>query len=325
MTVSTALWLPHPLPQQREAGPAFISESSPPKAVLLVNKHASRAATERELCSIERRLRSAGFGVSRLLPQGPAEVQPMLRASLRDLSPRKARVLALGGDGTVRAALPLLAYSGIPLALLPAGTLNVLARQLGIPTDLSAALELAIGGQPREIDLGLANGDFFSAMAGIGYDGAVVRSLVPARNKRWPDVLSSALRGLRLLLRFPARRFRVTADAVSFETSAWLAVVANASRYAYHLRMSPRARLDDGWLDLCLFQARSSLHTAGQVLSLLAGMHASHPGVYHLRARRLRIETDPPSFVQLDGDPAPATPLELEVLPRALTVLTPRV
>jgi diacylglycerol kinase family enzyme len=96
-----------------------------------------------------------------------------------------------------------------------------------------------------------------------------------------------------------------------------------ASHYTYRWRLKPDARIDDGWLDMCLFETDSPLQAAQQVVAALRGRHEGQPGVRHLRARRLSIDCDPPVAVQLDGDYAGQTPTEITIAPKSLTVVVP--
>lgn len=271
---------------------------------------------------IERSLTEAGFAVERIATAGPADTVAALSAALSGRQPEDTRVIVAGGDGTIRAVLPALANTGVPLAILPAGSVNVLARELGIPTSLDAAIGVAKSGRPRQIDLGYADGRPFALMAGIGFDAAVVQSVA----RELKDLIGSfayVARGLQVLGSYPQSRFRIEADGEEMEAVGWLAVVANASRYTYHWRLALDARIDDGWLDLCFFSSESALQTAGQVVAALGGRHFSHPGVQHLRAKRFRFRCTPEVAVQLDGDPAGATPVEIAIAPRILTVMVP--
>jgi YegS/Rv2252/BmrU family lipid kinase len=276
------------------------------------------AALER----IERSLAEAGFGVERIAATDPAGTVAALSAALSRAETQDTRVVVAGGDGTIHAALPALIDRGVPLVILPVGSVNVLARDLGIPTALDTAIRVAERGQERQIDLGYANGRPFALMAGIGFDAEVVRSVAPDL-KNLIGSLAYVARGLQVLASYPQTRFHIEANGEEVEAAGWLAVVANASRYTYHWRLAPDARIDDGWLDLCFFASESALQTAGQVVAVLGGQHSSHLGVRHLRAKRFRFHCEPDVAVQLDGDPAGSTPVEVTVAPGALTVMVP--
>jgi diacylglycerol kinase (ATP) len=293
------------------------------RILLLVNPRAGRVRNQGAVARIERRLRGGDIDVVRVPVSSARRAAGALREALRGESPRRTRVVVAGGDGTIGAALPALMNTPFPLAILPVGSVNVLARELGIPRGLRAAAEVAATGRVWRIDLGLANGRPFALMAGMGFDAAVVGSVAPDVK----NVLGSfayVTRGLRVLATHSPSRFRITADRTTFETDAWLAVVANASRYTYRWRLAPAARIDDGRLDLCLFQSSSAAQTAGQVLAALAGRHAKYPGVLHLQGRSFEFESDPPVKVQLDGDAMGETPVTVSVARRALRIVVPR-
>ncbi len=203
------------------------------------------------------------------------------------------------------------------------GTFNALAGDLGIPLGLDAAIAVAAAGRSRRIDIAVANGRPFSQMAGIGFDGAAVHRVLPAANKNLLSP-SALLRGARLLATYSPSRMRVVTDGARVETTAWVALVANASRYTYCLRLAPGAVLDDGLLDVWLFESDSAVRTMRQVVALLRRRHARHLGLRRLRARAISFESDPPVWLHLDGDPAGMTPVEIRVVPSALTVIVPR-
>ncbi|UCH36001.1 MAG: diacylglycerol kinase family lipid kinase, partial [Armatimonadota bacterium] len=299
-------------------------EGTATTCLLVANPYAGGVRRASDLARVERRLRSAGVEVRRVPAPRPSDVADALREALRGESPERTRVIVAGGDGTINAALPALMGTEFPLAVVPVGTLNVLARQLGVPLSLDAAADAAIGGGVRRIDLGIANGRPFSLMAGMGFDAAIVQQVVPALNKKSPVGLCAYLtRCLRLLREYSPSWFRVTTERLSFETRAWLVVVANASRYAYSWHLAPGASMDDGWLDLWLFQSSSPAQTAGQLLAILRSRPEGYPGVYHTRARSLRVECDPPLLLQVDGDAAGCTPADISVLPKALACVAP--
>jgi diacylglycerol kinase family enzyme len=101
-------------------------------------------------------------------------------------------------------------------------------------------------------------------------------------------------------------------------------VVGNASYYAYEVPMNPDARMDDGMLDLCIFAEEHALDRLSQIGAVFTGQHLKHARVSRLRAKHVHIEADPPIHLQLDGDPAGASPVEISVLPSALHIVTPQ-
>jgi len=245
-----------------------------------------------------------------------------VREMLAGESPNTARVVAAGGDGTIHAVLPALQGSEFPLAILPVGSVNVLARELKIPLKFEEACDVVAAGERRRIDLGLANGRPFALMAGVGFDAQVVSAVAP-QVKDSIGSFAYVAKGLEVLARYPASTFHVRTESEEWECRAWLAVISNAAHYTYRWRLSPDASIDDGWLDVCLFETDSSARTAQQVVAALQGRHTGRPGVRHFRTRFIGLASSPSVAYQLDGDPTGATPVEIRLEPRSLEVLVP--
>ena len=243
-------------------------------------------------------------------------------------------VLVAGGDGTVNeAASGLLAAEGpsLPLGIIPLGTQNVLVQELGLPTgDLVATRQIFQAGRTRVIDVGQVCGPalasetrVFLLMAGFGFDAAVVGdTLRPVKNLLGSAAYALATVGT--LAKYQSTQVTLTLDGQEIRTRAYLVVVANAASYAYgQIKMAPHAALDDGWLDVCVFE-RAPLDRVGfasQLLSVLARRHLHDPRVRYYRAKTIALTSDPPISGQLDGDSLGETPVTLTLLPRALPVL----
>ena len=243
-------------------------------------------------------------------------------------------VLVAGGDGTVNeAASGLLAAEGppLPLGIIPLGTQNVLAQELGLPLgDLALTRQVVQAGRTRSLDVGQVSGPalasetrVFLLMAGFGFDAAVVGDTRrPVKNLLGPAAYALATVGT--LAKYQSTALTLTLDGQEIRTRAYLVVVANAASYAYgQIKMAPHAALDDGWLDVCVFE-RAPLDRVGfasQLLSVLARRHLHDPRVRYYRAKTITLASDPPVFGQLDGDGIGETPVTITLLPRALPVL----
>lgn len=229
-------------------------------------------------------------------------------------------VLAAGGDGTVGDVVNR--YPGLPLATLPLGTENLLAKYLGIAPSGAQVAELIASSSRRKLDLGLLNGRRFTLMASCGFDAAVVHRTHANRRgniRKW-HYLPPIWHSIRKYDHAPLRVF------VNDETKpriARLLVAVNLPAYALGIPFAPQATGDDGQLDLCLFQQGSTFQMARYLGHVIAGRHQSLPDVTCLKASRVRIEADVPVPWQMDGDPAGFTPVTLEVLPGALEVFAP--
>jgi diacylglycerol kinase (ATP) len=243
-------------------------------------------------------------------------------------------VLAYGGDGTVRAVASALTGTGVPLGLLPAGTGNLLARNLAVPfTDLDAALSVALGGVERKIDVGRAQVDVsgedqppreetFLVMAGLGFDAEVMATVGHRLKQRvgwWAYVVAGArrLRGrqTKVLLRLD--------DGEVLRRRLRSVIVGNCGELTGGVRLMPEARFDDGRLDVVVVAPRGVVGWMGVTAAVLTRRHWGHPVVEHFTCRRVEVTAEKPLHVQLDGDPAGmARVLRAEVLPAALVVRT---
>ncbi|WP_329500773.1 diacylglycerol kinase family protein [Kitasatospora herbaricolor] len=242
-------------------------------------------------------------------------------------------VVACGGDGTVTACAHALAGTGVALAIVPCGTGNLLARNLGLPSDPARALAEALGGEPRRIDLAMADGDgigatVVSAMAGIGLDAATMADTRRSAKDRygWPAYLPPLVRHLR------DRRMRLTItldEAPPVHRRAAMAVVGNVGALQGGIRLLPDARPDDGVLDLVLVHPRGLTGWPEAAARLLTGRvgggSADRAAPFeHFRARRILITADRDQPRELDGESLPAgRTLRLAVRPAALLVHLP--
>lgn len=295
-------------------------------ALLIFNPVAGSGRSAEELARVEAAL---GTLISqRVVTQGPGDAEAAARAAVGVFD----AVLAAGGDGTINEVVNgLLAASPadgrLPaLGLVPLGTQNVLAHELGLPRgNLDAVAALLRAGKTREIDIGQAGTRRFALMAGFGFDAAVVGEVAkPVKELIGPAAYAFATLGA--LAKYRSTSVRLTLDGEEVLTEAFVVVAANAASYAYRqIKMAPFASLDDGWLDICVFERPlfDKFGFATQILALLARRHLRDPRVRYYRARRIRIESDPPIMGQLDGDMFAPTPLDIVLRPKALIVFVP--
>jgi len=241
-------------------------------------------------------------------------------------------ILVAGGDGTVNEVINGLlseranGKAVLPLGLVPLGTQNVLAHELGVPAgNPLRLLEMLQAGRTRAIDVGVAGSRCFTLMAGFGFDALVVREVLrPVKELIGPAAYAFATVGALAKCRSMALRLELDGEEICSES--YLVVIANAASYAYRqIKLAPFAELDDGWLDICVFE-RAPTDRFGfvtQMMAVLTRRHLRDPRVRYYRAKRIVIHSDPPIHGQLDGDTFGETPLEISILPRILPVFVP--
>jgi len=259
---------------------------------------------------------------------GPADAsRDSLALARRAVAAGASLVFAAGGDGTVRACAEALAGSGVPMAIVPLGTANLTARALGVPHRPGRAVEAGFGGRDRPIDLGRVEGEggtWFTAMAGIGLDAAVVAAAGEQLKRRfgWAAYAAAGMRKLTT----PLHEFTVLLDdAEPLCCRARSVVVANAGLLPGGFTLLPGARLDDGLLDVGILAPSGAwdwIRLAGRAL---ARDRRPDPALQRLQAGRVRISADGVLPRQVDGEIVPPGPaLSVSVCPRALVVRLPR-
>lgn len=235
-------------------------------------------------------------------------------------------VIVAGGDGSINEAVQALARSGTALAVLPCGTGNVWAREIGLPLhDLPAAARALAGGAVRTVDLGMAGDRFFLMWAGIGFDASVVKDLEelePELKRRW-GMGAFIVRGAAVAMGFMGSRLEYRIDGRRIRRRTIMAVLSNGSLYAAYLRIAPGARLDDGLLDFYIFKGGDVLATARHFAGLVAGQHVRDPEVEYFTVRRMEVRGRGAMPVHTDGEYAGQTPMEFRVAPGALNVIVP--
>jgi len=252
----------------------------------------------------------------------PKKAEDAVTSALRGVAEGYDRILAAGGDGTINQVVSALAETEIPLGIIPIGTVNVLARELGIPLDPVKALQIALGDRVRRVDLGMANGQYFALMAGMGFDAKVVSEIVP-RLKELFGPLAYVTAGLQALAGYKPSQFYLTFNGRTTRFPAWLLVVGNAGYYAYQLSVTPSARMDDGLLDIIVFGEQNALDRLAQIGAVFLGQHIKHPNIRYFQAPALSVAAEPAVRLQLDGDIVGSSPVEISVRHGALRVMVP--
>jgi YegS/Rv2252/BmrU family lipid kinase len=238
-------------------------------------------------------------------------------------------VIAVGGDGAVLQVVQELAETQVALGIVPLGTGNLLAGNLGIPHRLDRAVDVLLGGGRRRIDLGRVTvGDdrkLFSVACGVGFDAEVMKATETSQKRRWGKLayVASAMR--------QSRRVRnvthtISIDGVESTMEATQVFIANFGRMGLAMKTRLDIEPDDGMLDVIVVEA------SGRLPGLLAGWEALRQGeegesseghAFRAKAQEVLIDSEPSRLVEIDGSVVGSTPIKVTVRPAALTVLVP--
>jgi YegS/Rv2252/BmrU family lipid kinase len=234
-------------------------------------------------------------------------------------------VLAWGGDGTVQRCVDALAGTGVALAIVPAGTANLLATNLGVPKDVDAAVDVALYGARRTLDVGRVNGERFAVMAGAGFDAVMIRDADGAMKDR-VGRLAYVWTGAKAL-RLPTRGTRVVVDGrewFSGETSCVL--VGNVGTISGGITAFADARPDDGRLDVGVVTASGVLQWFRVLGRMATGKAHRSPLVKTTSGAAIDVEFDTKTVYELDGGHRPKTKrLKVRVEPGAIKMCVPAV
>jgi len=232
-------------------------------------------------------------------------------------------VFAVGGDGTVRACAQALAGTGIPLAIVPRGTANLAARALGLPFGLDAALATGFGGRDRQVDLAVADGMPFAAMAGMGLDAAVVAATPDAIKSRLGWLAYPAAGMVRLAGR--SHEFEVSLDdGQPLTRRARCVVVGNAGLLPGGFVLLPGARLDDGLLDVGILAPSNLLGWGRVAYRVLTRASRNDRPLERHTARRVEIRAHTELPREVDGEViCPGRSLTITLRPGALLARVP--
>ena len=234
-------------------------------------------------------------------------------------------VFVCGGDGTVMAGATALAGSDVPMAIVPLGTGNLLARNLGLPLDNEgAALRIGVHGATRRVDVGAVEGKRFVVMAGLGFDAAIMRD-APEKLKKtvgWPAYVVSGVKHMR------GRRISVTItidDGEPIERHVRTVLVGNVGRLQGGLLLLPNARPDDGVLDIAVLAPRNAMDWARLTRRVVRRKDVPDRRMERFRGKHIVIEASRPQPRQLDGDLIEdAQTMDIQIEAGALAVRVPR-
>jgi diacylglycerol kinase (ATP) len=302
--------------------------SSPKRLVVAINPSARFGANKGVGGTIVGRLRALGHDVVDLIEPS---YEQLIASAKREIATKPDALIVVGGDGMVNLGVNLVAGTGVPLGLIPAGTGNDMARVLGIPhEDQGAALDVlieALNYPARVIDAGLVTDDagetrWFGCMLSAGFD-----SIVNERANRMQHPKGASRYTLAMLLELITLKpiqYTITHDGEKFESGGVMMSVGNGVSLGGGMKVTPTAVVDDGLLDILVVGPLTRIQFLRIFPKVFAGTHIEDPRVKIIKARKIRIEA-PGVVAYTDGERFAPLPIDIEVMPGALSVFAPPV
>jgi len=292
-------------------------------SIVLISNPTAKRASDRKIAQASRYLMSKGYKVEVLFTEKKGNAESLAREALRELPPL---IIAAGGDGTFNEVINGIAGSEIPMAILPLGTTNVLAKEIGIPENVEGAMEIAVTGTTKTISLGKIAftrpsslvSRYFVLMAGIGFDGEAVFGI----NETFKKISGKGAyiySGIKVLSGFNPRELTFDIDGKTY--SGYSAIISKTAKYGGDFKITPDARLTDPTLYICLFKGKKRLDVLRYVFGIATGSHLRFKDVEYLKANRIQIDGN--AQIQIDGDYFGMTPAKIEVAPNTLRLIYP--
>ena len=294
-------------------------------AKIVVNPYAGRWKARAAIPDIEQACQKIGLDYELVVTEGPGHGIELAReAALAGFSP----IVSAGGDGSISEVVNgLMQAAGdevaVPLGVIPLGSADDFADMLGLEKEVETACRVTLAGHTRTIDVGCANGRYFDNNSAVGLEPMV--TVTQAAMKRVKGTPRYVLAALKTILTHKPWHMRFAWDDGEYEGPATLVSVGNTRRTGGMFWMTPRAEVDDGYLDFIFTEGMGRLAVLCLLPKTFDGRHVEDPRVQYARTTCLTIECDPPTPIHADGElfELSATHIEYTILPGRLPVIVP--
>ena len=290
------------------------------ECLIIVNPRAHQTPRRRYLLDASEWLESRGWKVDWAETSAPGDATSIAGRSAASGLPL---IFVCGGDGTLNETINGLAGSDTTMSVIPAGTVSLWAREINMLRPPLDAVQSAIFGTRRRIDLGKAGDRYFLLMASYGVDASVTHHVSP-RVKGYMGATAYGIAAAREALTFNPVPIEVTLDNEVRWMQVLMVLAGNTQLYAGFAKVAPDAKVDDGLLDVCIYQGRGKPEILAHATRTLFRLHRRSRNVVYRRVKRLHLAWEHPLPLQLDGDPFPGSPADITAAPSVLNVLVPR-
>jgi diacylglycerol kinase (ATP) len=290
--------------------------------IILISNPVARQGSLNRFEDASSFLQKKGYETRILLTRTSRDAIRLARESVRE---EPFAVIAAGGDGTINEVINGMAGSDVPLGILPLGTTNVLAKELGIPEDMRSALEVAVSREPKTVSLGRIelNPDtdsvyvrYFCLMAGIGFDATAVRGVDYILKKK-SGKAAYILSGIKTFLNYSPNQLFYHIDGKEY--TGFSSITCKAAKYGGHFKIAPDATLEKPELFTCIFQGKKRTDLLRYVFRVVTGRHRQEHDVVYIKSENLTVHGS--ADVQVDGDYIGVTPAKITVAKDALRII----
>jgi diacylglycerol kinase (ATP) len=289
------------------------------RIIILLNPNAGRGKARFVLREALEVMPRVGLKVD---VQESRDAQHLVTLARQAAAEKPDAIVSVGGDGTHHYVLNGMVGSEIPLGIIPGGNGNDFAKGLGIPTQARAAAQALLAGNTRRIDLARTGNRVYGCIAGAGFDSVVTR-YANERTRRLRGSWAYAWSILRCLKSYRPEPLEIVSDVQEFSGDVVFAVVGNNVSYGGGIHLTPRAKLDDGLLDVCVVPYMGKLELLRWLPSAYRGEHLRHPRIIYFQAHKVCLSTTSRLELFGDGEFMQELPATIEIVPRALPVIVP--
>jgi len=297
--------------------------------IILISNPIAKRASEKKIVQASHFLRSMGYDVEVRLTEEKGDAERLAQEAVKESPPL---IIAAGGDGTFNEVINGIAGTEIPVAILPLGTTNVLAKELDIPEDIEGSMEIAITREPKVVSLGrivlvsennrnnpppppftkggMGGFRYFCLMAGIGFDGEAVFRINETL-KKISGKGAYFFSGLKTLSVFNPSELIFDINGKTYY--GYSAVIGNVAKYGGNFKITPDARITDPVLYACLFKGKRRLDVIRYISGIVIRRHLKFKDVEYIKANTIEIKGN--AHIQIDGDYFGKTPARIEVVP----------